>query len=54
MALIIGGFIMATRAIAGRIWSRRVRYEPTITDRYGCIVATCSAGVDVGERVDRE
>ena len=32
MTLIIGEFIMATRTFAGRIWSRRVRYEPIITD----------------------
>lgn len=31
-----------------------MRYEPIITDRYGRIVATCSTGVEVNERVDRE
>ena len=31
-----------------------MRYEPIITDRYGCIVATCNAWVEVGEPVDRE
>lgn len=44
MTLIIGEFITATRAFTGRIWSSWVRYEPIISDRYGCIVATCSAG----------